>query len=50
MAVQDKQPFVTKAAQKKAEYDRTIASYKQKQVQIERQRRSYVEHVGRRRW
>lgn len=33
LGVQDKQPFVTKAAQKKAEYDRIIASYKQKQVQ-----------------
>lgn len=30
--MQEKQPFVSKAAQKKAEYDRTIASYKQKQV------------------
>jgi len=31
MSEADKQPFVTKAAQKKAEYDRIIASYKQKQ-------------------
>lgn len=31
-SVQEKQPFMTKAVQKKSEYDKTLASYKKKQV------------------
>lgn len=32
LLVQEKQPYVSKAAQKKTEYDKTLAAYKQKQV------------------
>lgn len=32
MGVQEKQPFMTKAVQKKSEYDKTISAYNKKQV------------------
>jgi len=32
--VQEKQPFMNKAVQKKSEYDKTLATYKKKQVRL----------------
>jgi hypothetical protein len=32
--VQEKQPFMTKAVQKKSEYDKSLTAYKSKQVQL----------------